>query len=228
MRNDQRLLLGLDEAGRGSVFGPLVVGGFAIRGSPEGTQAILRGVGARDSKTLSPTRRGEVYRRLKPLGTPATASAEPARIDTYVEQGKLNTLEVELMASIVVRLQPDLVLADACDPDARRFARQLAARAEGSGWKGKVMAAHHADRDLPLVGAASVIAKVTRDRALARIARRAGTNLGSGYPSDPTTRDHLKGLLGRSPLPRYVRSSWATVRDLREELAHPPLESFGT
>ncbi|MGI0150633.1 MAG: hypothetical protein ACREC5_01690, partial [Thermoplasmata archaeon] len=58
-------VLGLDEAGRGSLLGPLVVGGFL---APESALPGLSALGARDSKALSPRRREEVYRRLASVG----------------------------------------------------------------------------------------------------------------------------------------------------------------
>ena len=227
MRDDQRLLVGLDEAGRGSVFGPLVVGAFAIRGTPRGTHRRLVAAGARDSKTLTPKRRTEVLRRLRIMGETAYAAAEPALIDRYVRDGRLNELELVLMTSLVVRLRPEVVVVDACDPDAERFGRNLADRSARAGCPVEVHAHHKADRDFPVVGASSIVAKVERDRAIARIARRAGRDLGSGYPSDRVTRECLREILKVRPLPPYVRRSWATVDILMRERSLRPLESFG-
>jgi ribonuclease HII len=77
-----------------------------------------------------------------------------------------------------------------------------------------VAAFHKADRDFPVVSAASIIAKVERDRAVARLRGEHG-DFGSGYPSDPMTRAFFIDRMGRGePLPGYVRKSWKTWLNL--------------
>jgi ribonuclease HII len=70
-----------------------------------------------------------------------------------------------------------------------------------------------ADLNYPVVGAASIFAKVLRDRAIAELGE-----VGSGYPSDPKTRAWLKGFFIRGEeLPASVRTRWGTIAKLREE-----------
>ncbi len=226
MRDDQRLLLGLDEAGRGSVLGPLVVGAFAVRGDPDTVRARLRELGARDSKTLLPARRSEILPVLRKQGRAATARAEPSLIDRHVAEGGLNRLELTLMARLVLELRPSEVYVDACDPDAERFGRQLRDAVGEKGLSVEVVSRHKADRDDPIVGAASIVAKVTRDRAIERLRRAEGREIGSGYPSDEVTRGHLRELLRQKKLPPYVRRSWSTVDTLMRERNILPLESY--
>lgn len=218
--------MGLDEAGRGSLVGPLVVGAFALRSYSEAEGASLRELGVRDSKVLTPVSRRRLYRRLRERGTLATAFAPPSRIDRYVSRNALNTLEVELMASLVVRLGARVVHVDACDPDALRFAHTLADCAEQQGPPVTVFAQHKADRDIPLVGAASIVAKVARDRAIEGLGRRAGLEIGSGYPSDPRTRDLVRRLLEEGRTPPWVRRSWKTFDTLKRGVGLRPLEAF--
>ena len=85
-------ILGLDEAGRGCVLGPLVVGGFLYetRSEPTLAQGALRAAGADDSKALSHKRRVAVRAGLLGLGEPLIRAIPPAAID----DGNLNTLEI--------------------------------------------------------------------------------------------------------------------------------------
>ncbi|MCI4366030.1 MAG: ribonuclease HII, partial [Thermoplasmata archaeon] len=83
-------IVGVDEAGRGSFVGPLVVGAFAIQ---EEELESVRAAGARDSKELSPAVREEVYDRLQTLGALASVTLTPRTVDRAVRKGGLNDLE---------------------------------------------------------------------------------------------------------------------------------------
>jgi len=214
-------VLGLDEAGRGSLIGPLVVGGFLV---PEERLSELPALGVRDSKLLSAARREEIYRSLSSVGRAFRIAADPAEVDRSVRHRGLNRLELRLFSRLVARARPRTVFADACDPVASRFAAQLGALA---GEDVEVRASHHADRDIPVVGAASIVAKVERDRAIARLARRLDAPIGSGYPSDRRTVEYVRQLLASgTPAPPWLRQSWRTTERLKRETRARRLESF--
>jgi ribonuclease HII len=216
-----RRVLGIDEAGRGSVLGPLVVGGFCC---DEDRLPEVVAAGARDSKLLSPRQRSVVYRGLASLGAVRSVALAPRTIDRYVARGGLNELELHAFASLVRILRPDVVYVDACDPDAERFGRRLAALA-GTGVG--IVSRHRADRDVPVVGAASVVAKVRRDAALARLAARAGEEIGSGYPSDPDTRRCVeRHARDGGRVPSWMRRSWETVQRVKRERPARTLEQY--
>lgn len=214
-------ILGLDEAGRGSVLGPLVVGGFCceVDDLPE-----VVAVGARDSKRLSPERRSEVYAHLAAIGTRRSVALAPRTIDRYVADGRLNELELEAFARIVRALRPDVAFVDACDPNAERFGRKLEALAGGST---RVDSRHKADRDLPVVGAASIVAKVRRDAALVALGRRVAESLGTGYPSDPETQACVeRHAADGGRVPTWMRRSWATVQRVKRQRPARTLEQY--
>ena len=214
-------LLGLDEAGRGSLVGPLVVGGFVT--TPE-TAARLPGLGVRDSKLLSPERREAVYAALRPLGRCLSIALSPRIVDRSVRAGWLNALEARAFAGLVARSGASRAFVDACDPVAPRFGRTVARLAGG---RVPVHAQHRADREIPVVAAASIVAKVRRDRAIARLARSLGDGLGSGYPSDARTRAFVRERLEGSPTPPpWVRASWRTMETLKARPTARTLESF--
>lgn len=215
------VLVGIDEAGRGSWLGPLVVGAFAV---PAGDLAAIREAGARDSKELSPAEREQVYRSLLRLGTCRSVALPPRRVDRSVARGELNLLEATAFAGLVRALGATTAFVDACDADAPRFGRTVAAIA-GTG--ARVVARHKADRDLPIVGAASIVAKVRRDRAIARLGRRLGAEIGSGYPSDERTIAFVRRtVLRRDRTPDWLRASWATTKRVIPAPSGPTLDRF--
>ncbi len=205
---------GIDEAGRGPVLGPLVVAGVAV---PD--PSILPGLGCRDSKALSPDRRRAVLRALRavPGVRIEVRSIEAATLDAERDGRSLNDVELERFRDIGKALGARTLYVDAADVDAARFGRAVAAGVPGS----EVVSEHKADANHPVVGAASIVAKVARDEAVAELARRLerrlGMELGSGYPSDPTTQAFLRAWVERfGDLPEGTRRSWATARELME------------
>lgn len=201
-------VLGIDEAGRGCVLGALVVGAFVSDAPPE----VLRAAGADDSKRLSAARRERARARLAALGTESVRVIPAPAIDA----GNLNALEEDAIVSLVVELRPDHVVLDALGPVAGlgRAVARLAARWGVHGLHPEVTMAPKADATHPVCGAASIVAKTTRDALLATLDAAHGP-IGSGYPSDPATREWLAAWArtGR-PWPDFVRTRWGTVRDL--------------
>lgn len=197
-------VLGLDEAGRGSVLGPLVVGGYLYEGED---QSALRAAGADDSKALSPRRRREVRGRLEALGAAAVVTI-PA---TAIDEGNVNDLEVAAFLELVARFRPDRVHLDApvSPRGIPKLRAALVARSGVADW----VVENKADATWPVVGAASIWAKTTRDEAVEALG-----SVGSGYPSDPETRGVIARLLrGGEPLPDWVRTRWSTIDQLRQQ-----------
>jgi ribonuclease HII len=215
-------VLGLDEAGRGSLVGPLVVGGFLVDAERLPTLVAL---GVRDSKELSPRRREEIFAALPDVGRPVAIPLPPLAVDRAVRRHGLNDLELAAFSQLLRGTDPTIAYVDACDPVAARFGRRLAASA-GTGCI--VHAQHRADAELPVVGAASIVAKVLRDRCLERLRERLGSALGSGYPSDEETVAFVRtALAAGGPAPTWLRVSWATTQRLIAGRPTRPLEAFG-
>jgi ribonuclease HII len=215
-------VLGIDEAGRGSVLGPLVVGGFLCASDWVDS---LREHGVRDSKLLSPERRDQVYAKLAGIGELTSVALLPRTIDRYVARGGLNELELESFARVVRRLRPDVAFVDACDPDAQRFGQRLAARVGGAV---RVVSRHKADRDFPIVGAASIVAKVRRDAAIERLRRAAGEEIGCGYPHDPATQACvLRHARDGGAVPTWMRRNWETVQRVKRTYPARTLDAYG-
>jgi ribonuclease HII len=217
--------VGVDEAGKGPVLGSM----FAAAVRVEGTAALPDGVD--DSKHVAPGRREALAAAMRDDEGVAVGVAELStdRIDDPATD--MNTLTVAAQAEAVaaVARPGDAVLADAGDTSEERFARRLADRVDGV----DVTAEHGADETHHVVGAASVVAKVERDAHVAALADAhpdlvaAHGSLGSGYPSDPTTRSFLESYVAENgTVPPFARSSWATCEDLLADAEQSGLEEF--
>lgn len=197
------LICGVDEAGRGSMIGPLVIAGVAIKKSKIKNLADL---GVRDSKKLTPLARERLYKKITRLVDDYTVSKiSTKQIDAHVLKHQLNHLEAVHMAKVIKKLQPSVSYVDACDVNATRFGQELTKLAK----TGKIKSRHHADSRFLVVSAASIVAKVTRDRAIVKL----NFELGSGYPSDAKTVQFVRDWFCKyGQMPDFVRKSWAPVK----------------
>lgn len=216
------MVVGADEAGKGPVLGPMVAG--AVRADPADLPA-----GLADSKQLTPARREELATALRehPEIRVATARIDPARIDA--PETDMNSLGVEAQAEAVAAVSEsgDSVVADAADTDEARFGRRLREAVEKSGTAVDVTAEHGADESHAVVSAASVVAKVERDRLMADIDTEYDREVGSGYPSDPRTREFLADYVAEhGDLPACARTTWSTCEDVLAAAEQSGLSDF--
>ncbi|MBR9689862.1 MAG: ribonuclease HII [Candidatus Altiarchaeota archaeon] len=208
-------VLGIDEAGRGPVIGPMVMGGFMIDDDriPE-----LKLMGVKDSKLLTPERREELAEKLQKMGDVFIRVIEPHQIDGF----NLNRLEKIATRDIILEASPDKVIIDAFE---KNLEAKLALKT-GHGFNGKVIAEHKADLKYEVVGAASIVAKVLRDKEIKALQGTYG-DFGSGYPSDPKTAEFVKNIIkSKQALPSFIRKSWDTVRRVLENESQVKLSGF--
>lgn len=205
-----RRVMGIDEAGRGCVFGDLVVAAFLVEPLDDGA---LRTAGADDSKRLTAERRAGVRAALGALGQASVRRISPARIDT----GNLNHLEEEAIVDLLRELRPDVVVIDALGHPSTLAATADRLRAAlPASLRPEVRIEPKADQNHAVVGAASIVAKTLRDELLAEHAATHG-ELGSGYPGDPKTRAWLQAWARTGKeWPPFVRTKWSTVTALRQ------------
>lgn len=203
--------MGLDEAGRGCVLGALFVGAFVT----EADDTTLAAAGATDSKALTAARRASALERLRGHGTWSLTEI-PA---TAIDAGNLNKLEEDAIVALIAEARPDEVMIDALGhPRALPgILERLRVALADRGLHPELRMEPKADLNWPVVGAASIHAKLRRDAALEAWAAEAG-DLGSGYPSDPTTRAWLAawGASGR-PWPAFVRTRWGTLEKIAQQ-----------
>lgn len=201
------LVCGVDDAGRGSVLGPLVIAGISIE---KNKIKHLVKIGVKDSKQLSPQSREKLYEQiLSIVDGYYVAKISPRIIDKSVNKNLLNQLEANYMAKVIKKLEAGTSYVDSCDVNPKRFGLYISNIAK----TGKIISSHHADRKYPVVSAASIIAKVSRDREIEKL--RKNHDLGSGYPSDSKTMGFIKNWISQNGgVPIFVRKSWKPIKIL--------------
>jgi len=214
------VIVGVDEAGRGPVIGPLVVAGVAVE-----SDVPLRHLNVRDSKKLSPERREALAPEIEKVSTYELVVIPAERIDVMRSEMSLNDFEAKLFAEVIDKLRPETAYVDAADVDEIEFKRcvrkELAFDVE-------IVSQHNADELFPVVSAASILAKVCRDREMRTIEDEIGLHIGSGYASDADTIAFLETWIRtHGSLPPHTRASWDTARRLLAESRNHKLDDFG-
>ena len=201
------------------MIGPLVIAGISF--DPTGLESI-RNEGITDSKKLSVQKRETLYTKiLQSAVSVFVCRISPITIDNYVNYKKLNVLESRFMTIIADNLRADKIIIDACDVKPDRFKQSVLKNLTSKSVK--IYCFHKADTDNLIVSAASIIAKVTRDREIKKIEETLCKKIGSGYPSDPSTRLFLRNHLFDNKNHKYIRFSWTPVKNLINECAQTKL-----
>ena len=215
------MIIGIDEAGRGPVIGPMVISGVQIK---EKDEKALKDMEVKDSKLLKPKRREELYTEIKKTAyNIKTITIDAKTIDALRKTKTLNVIELEAFADIINSLDAKTVYLDLPEHNSD-FAERLKAKVKRDI---DLTAEHKADERYPVVSAASIIAKVTRDRKIMEIEKDAGEPIGSGYPSDPQTKIFLKTHYKKNKsFPTFVRHSWNTIRKIIDEKKQSKLPGF--
>lgn len=201
-------ILGIDEAGRGPVIGPMIICGVVLRESdvPE----LVR-IGVKDSKLLSPKYREKMKCLIEEIAQEwGLIKVSPSQIDRY----GITYLQLKGIARLINKFSTELVIIDAptryCSSYERKIRTFLRNR------KIKLVVENFADKNYPVVSAASILAKVARDREIKKLSSLYG-KIGSGYPSDKKTIEFLKRCLRENhQFPDIVRRRWKTVQRITQ------------
>ena len=206
---------GIDEAGRGPMIGPMVVCGVLI--DSERLSELVQ-IGAKDSKTLSHSQRLKLKVKIEQVAARIEIrSVSAADIDRLRKRTTLNEIEVAEFVSIAKALKPQKIYLDAADVIAERFGEKIGNLSGLASEGAMIISEHKADSKYPIVSAASIIAKVERDRVISEYHKKYG-DFGSGYPSDSKTVDFVKNLVrNNKELPPIIRKSWESVRRILDE-----------
>ena len=198
--------LGMDEAGRGPVIGPMVIAGVVL--DKEGERK-LKDAGVKDSKILSIEKRKTLVDTIKENSIDHKIMVlEPKEIDEALNSpsSNLNKFEMLNMAMIANSLASDEIVIDSPTNSMDRFKNEFKVFLKDK--NRKIILEHKADMNFISVAAASILAKVTRDWEIEKLKIRYGIEIGSGYPSDPTTREFLKENYNKYDFFRKSWSSW--------------------
>ncbi len=205
-------LLGIDDAGRGPVLGPMILAGVLIKPKEE---KIIQSWGAKDSKLLTPKIRREIKEKIKQQFKYHIEITQPKEID---ESSNLNYLEAIKTAKIINELTKNLnekvkVIVDCPSVNIQAWSddvQQLIKKPEIV----QLSCEHKADFNHPVVSAASIIAKEKREDEIYKLKLQLKKNFGSGYPADPKTKEFIAKNFNNKKYKHIIRFSWKTVKKL--------------
>lgn len=207
------MIIGIDEAGRGCIIGPMVICAAAINPMEE---YKLKELGVRDSKKLSPHQRENLYGKVGKLCKYTTVKITAEELNALMDRHNLNEIEAMKIAQAIDQLAIRGATAYVDSPDnvpskfAGRIVKYLKTRTE-------IVSENGADDTYVIVGAASIIAKVTRDREIEKIKKETGLEFNSGYTSDPVTQKFIHHRKDYPALEPYLRTKWSTLRTEKQK-----------
>ncbi|MBS3122110.1 ribonuclease HII [Candidatus Woesearchaeota archaeon] len=227
------LIIGIDEAGRGPVIGPMVMVGVLMDDVDE---VMLKSLGVKDSKQLTQPQREKLYDSIRTIVKDFKVEIiHPVEIDKAVlsKSTNLNWLEAEHIIKLISELNnsselnkslgvkksesnPKIAYIDCPSPNIKAYTEFLANGLAKNKVKIKLIVTHKADEKYISVSAASIIAKVIREHEVKRLKEKHHVDFGSGYPSDPKTQEFLKKNYNNPKYKDIFRESWSCYKILVE------------
>ena len=211
------ITIGIDEAGRGPVIGPMTIAGI---GFDEVIAEKFKKIGVKDSKLLSIKKIYLLERDI--INTTKNSmiiKVSPKDIDERFSTAKnLNYLEIDKMILIAKKLEGEKVIVDSPSKNTEKIRKYLQDRIKDK----VVIAENYADKNHIEVSAASILAKAEREREVSNIKKIFNYDFGSGYPSDPKTIAFLdiirkNGKIEQEPYSTLIRKSWYTIKKSKDE-----------
>ncbi len=209
------LKLGIDDAGRGPVIGPMVLAGCLI---DEETEKEFKKLGVKDSKQLTEKRREFLAEIIRDKAeTFEVVVISPGEIESQNKNGvKLNEVEALACAKIINKINKGFkemkVIVDCPSPGLENWKRFLVSKVKIPS-NLEVSCEHKADRNHISVSAASIIAKSVREKEMSKLKEKYGKDMGSGYSSDPNTSKFLVKNVKKLNNHGIFRKTWSTWRN---------------
>ncbi|HIH31761.1 TPA: ribonuclease HII [Candidatus Woesearchaeota archaeon] len=196
-------------------MGPLVIVCAAIA---QDRLSILKELGVKDSKLLTEKQREEIFKNIEHQLKYELTIIQPKDIDEAVnaKSYNLNWLEADKAADLLNKIDTKLdndvseVIVDCPSNNTNAYKNYLKQKVDNE--EMKLTVEHKADLNHLIVGAASIIAKVTREKEIEKIKKKIKIDFGSGYPSDPKTKEFLKKYYSQYPL--IFRKSWEPYKSI--------------
>ncbi|MCK5150145.1 ribonuclease HII [Candidatus Pacearchaeota archaeon] len=210
------LILGIDDAGRGPVIGPMVLAGCLM---DEETERELKKIGVKDSKQLTQKRREFLEQKIKDKAeTFEIVIISPAIIDGTNHKGiNLNALEAIKTAEIINKINKGFkkikVIVDCPSVSIIKWQDFLKTKIKNLS-NLEISCEHKADKNHPVVSAASILAKCVREKEMSKLKEKYGDEIGSGYTSDPLTQRFLEKQGHKHKDTGIFRKTWATWKNL--------------
>jgi len=220
------LILGLDEAGKGPVLGPMILCGCLVEKKDENQ---LRHLGVKDSKTVTSKRREFLEKEIKKIiSNSITIICEPKEIDESNAKGiKLTEFEADKFAKIINKLNSGKermkVVIDCPSIGINSWTDLIKPKIKDLS-NLELVIEHKADKDHIAVSAASILAKCERERRMNKLKEKYGDEIGSGYSSDPLTIKFVQKYANKSKYVELFRKSWATWKNASKNLKQIELD----
>ncbi len=218
-------ILGIDDAGRGPVIGPMILAGCLI---DEATEKEFKKLGIKDSKELTPKRREFLANIIREKAeTFEIAITYPTEIDDKLENGtNLNHLEAIKIAQIINKINKGYkrikVIIDCPSIGISKWTDYLKMKIENLS-NLEIVCEHKADKNHISVSAASILAKSTREKEMDKLRAKYGDQIGSGYTSDPATIRYLELNADNHEEDHIFRRTWETWKRASEKIAQKKL-----
>jgi len=217
------MIIGIDEAGRGPVAGPLVL---AAVGVTEEQLEQIEKLPLKDSKLLTPQQRKELLKEIQKITDKCYyAIVSAVEIDNKRKVMSLNELEALKTAELIEKFEDiKKIIIDLPDPRADQYKRRISKYTKIDDYN--IIAEHKADMNYKICSAASVLAKEKRDELVREIEEKYEVILGSGYPHDERTIKALENYAEKRERPTFVRYSWETARRIWNKVDQKKLFDF--
>lgn len=188
----------------------------------------LEWMGVKDSKQLSAEVREELFDRIREVVEDFRIEMiEPDAIDLSVndENSNLNWLEADTSARMISELDPDVIIVDCPSPNIPAYKKYFSARlSKAVRDKAQLIVEHKADVNYIVAAAASIVAKVIRDRQIDHLKSEIGVDFGSGYMSDPKTQEFLNKYYKTHF--HLFRKSWQSYKNVEMNAKQKKLGEF--
>ena len=215
------LILGIDDAGRGPVIGPMIMAGCLM---DKNTESKLKKLGIKDSKQLTQKRREILSEKIKEeIETFEIVLSKPIEIDYHLNTDgtNLNNLEANMVAEIINRINKGYtkikVVIDCPSTGIKKWNDLLKTKIKNLS-NLEISCEHKADENHIAVSAASILAKCVREEEMQKLREKYGNEIGSGYTSDPSTQQFLKKHAKKYNDDGIFRKSWATWKNANNSL----------
>ncbi len=195
----------------------MVIAGVTIDPQDENK---LRALGVKDSKELTPARREELYKEIERIAKDIfVLKVAACRIDSYRSMGiNLDKIEAMKMAEIIDFNSSKKIFVDGLTQNPKKFKGLISSFVKRNK-DAELIVENYMDESIISVSAASIVAKVERDKEIEELKKQVNFNFGVGYPHDPLTIQFMEKIMKEAngkQLPDYIRKSWVTTEMMQE------------
>jgi len=181
----------------------------------------LKAIGVRDSKELTPKKREDLFKEIEGLAKDVVVvKVSACKISSFKAKGiNLDKLEAMKIAEIISMLNANKIYVDSIRQNSKNFENMIRDFLPEDKKGVKLIVKNYLDESIPVVSAASIIAKVERDKEIEEIKKKVKFDFGVGYSHDERTRAFIEKILQtEEEPPSYLRIHWETVESIARKL----------